>query len=81
MAKGKINTPFQAAGPAPSTGGNSGAVMNHNRTPILGKPHSTGPDTIPLKFGEGGKALEPNPAKFKTPFGTALEVKGTKKGV
>jgi len=81
MAKGKVNTPFQAAGPAPSTSGNAGAVMNHNRTPILGKPHSMGPDTIPLKFGEGGKALEPNPAKFQTPFGTTLEVKGTKKGV
>lgn len=78
--KAHVSTPFSAAGTAPGLKGNPGTYDRH-RTPILDKPHSMGKDTIPLRFFESGKHLEPNPQKFKTPFGTTLEVKGTKRGV
>jgi hypothetical protein len=83
MAKGKagVATPFESCiGTVGGKKGNPG-TYDRNRTPILSKPHSMGSDTIPLKFYEAGKALEPNTEKFATPFGNTLAVKGKKRGV
>lgn len=83
MASGKagISTPFESCiGTVQGKKGNPG-TYDRNRTPILDKKHSMGSDTIPLKFYEAGGALEPNAAKFATPFGNTLSVKGKKRGV
>ena len=80
--KAKLRTPFENAIGKVQSGlkGNIG-TYDHNRAPILSKPHSMGPDTIPLKLYEAGGPLEPNPEKFATPFGNTIPVKGTKRGV
>jgi hypothetical protein len=83
MPKGKeaIETPFKntLAESVPGRKGTSGGIYDKNKTPILSKPHSTGASTIPLKFYEGGKALEPNAEKFETPFNNTLYTAGSKK--
>lgn len=82
MPSGKeaVNTPFKntLAESVPGKKRNPGAY-DRNRTPDFNKPHSTGKDTIPLKFYEDGKALEPNPEKFETPFNNTLYTAGSKK--
>ncbi len=52
--KSAVNTPFQdrLGSTVPSTKGGNPGTYDHHRTPILSKPHSKGPDTIPLKFYE-----------------------------
>jgi len=81
--KGKeaVNTPFKntLAESVPGKHGSTGGTYDRNRTPILSKPHSKGSSTIPLKFYEGGKALEPNAEKFETPFNNTLYTAGSKK--
>lgn len=83
MPKGKeaVSTPFKntLAESTPGKKGSTGGTYDRNRTPDFSKPHSTGPSTIPLKFYEGGKALEPNPEKFETPFNNTLYTAGSKK--
>jgi hypothetical protein len=80
MAKSIINTPFEnpISSSTPSKKGNPG-TYDRNRAPDFSKPHSTGKDTIPLKFYEGGPALTPNPEKFETPFNNTLYTAGSKK--
>jgi hypothetical protein len=80
MAKSIINTPFEnpISSSTPGKKGNPG-TYDRNRAPDFSKPHSSGKDTIPLKFYEGGKALEPNPEKFETPFNNTLYTAGSKK--
>jgi hypothetical protein len=77
MAKGKVDTPYESAQPAPSTRSGNPGTFDHHRTPEFSKPHSMGADTIPCKSFESGAALTPNPEKFETPYGTVLAVKGT----
>jgi hypothetical protein len=83
MAKGKeaVNTPFKntLAESVPGKKGTSGGTYDRHRTSEFSKPHSTGKDTIPLKFFEGGTALEPNSEKFETPFNNTLYTAGGKK--
>jgi hypothetical protein len=84
MAKGgksAINTPFEnhAYEKVPSHNSGNPGTFDKNRTPILSKPHAVGKDGISEKFYEGGKALEPNPEKFETPFNNTLYTAGSKK--
>jgi hypothetical protein len=81
MAKSIINTPFECRldEKVPSASGGNPGTYDKHRTPILSKPHSTGKDTIREKFFESGKALEPNPEKFETPFNNTLYTAGSKK--
>jgi len=83
MPRGKeaVNTPFKntLAESVPSKGGGNPGTYDRNRAPDFSKPHSMGKDTIPCKFFESGKALEPNPEKFETPFNNTLYTAGARK--
>ena len=83
MPRGKeaVNTPFKntLAESVPGKKGTSGGTYDRNRASDFSKPHSTGANTIPLKFYEGGAALEPNAEKFETPFNNTLYTAGGKK--
>lgn len=79
--KASINTPFEnhLHEKVPSSNSGNPGTFDKHRTPILSKPHSMGKDTISEKFYEGGKALDPNPEKFETPFNNTLYTAGSKK--
>jgi len=84
--KGAISTPFGSSEgkPYPSVPSHRGTgnpgTYDHNRTAAFSQKRDVGPDAMTTKFYESGKALEPNPEKFETPFGNTLNVKSVKKG-